>query len=121
MVTATYSSGLCTLSAHACVRARVIMARIVMAYIVTANIVAAYVDTTKYSYGLYTPCACACAFVRTRTRVRVELACIFIAYIVTGCIGTVYAVAASDVPPMCLGCLGDSAPMPTSTQKAPIA
>ena len=75
-------------------RARVITARMVMAYIVTGNIVATYIDTTKYSYGLYTPCAHACAFVRTRTRVRVELACIFIAYIVTGCIGTAYAVAA---------------------------
>ena len=64
-------------------RARVITARMVMAYIVTANIVATYIDTTKYSYGLYTPCACACAFVRTRTRVRVELACIFIEIWVT--------------------------------------
>ena len=61
------------------------------------------------------------AFVHTHTRVRVVMACIFMACIVTGCIGTAYAVAASDVPPMCLGCLGDSAPMPTSTQKAPIA
>ena len=61
------------------------------------------------------------AFVCTHTRVHVVMACIFMACIGTGCIGTAYAVAASDVPPMCLGCLGDSAPMPTSTQKAPIA
>ena len=61
---ATYSRGLCALSAHACVRAHVIMARIIMAYLVTANKVAAYIVTTKYSYGLYTPC------VRTRARIR---------------------------------------------------
>ena len=59
---ATYSRGLCALSAHACVRAHVIMARIIMAYLVTANKVAAYIVTAKYSYGLYTPC------VRTRAR-----------------------------------------------------
>ena len=94
IVTATYCYGLCASSAHACVRARAITVRMVMACIVPANGVAAYMHTTKYSYGLYTPCACACAFVRTRTRVRVELACIFIACIVTGCIGTAYAVAA---------------------------
>ena len=79
---------------------RVIMARIVMAYIVTAYFVAAYIVTSKHSYGLYTPCTCACvrvhtrAFVRTHTRVRVVMACIFMAYIATGCIGTAYAVAA---------------------------
>ena len=61
---ATYSRGICALSAHACVRAHVIMARIIMAYLVTANKVAAYIVTTKYSYGLYTPCE------RTRARIR---------------------------------------------------
>ena len=91
---ATYSRGLCALSAHACVRAHVIMARIIMAYLVTANKVAAYIVTAKYSYGLYSPCARARAFVRTHTRVHVVMACIFMACIVTGCIGTAYAVAA---------------------------
>ena len=82
--------------AYACVRVRVITARMVMANIDTANIVAAYIDTTKYSYDLYTlcACACACASVRTRTRVRVGMARMFMAYTVTGCTGTAYAVAA---------------------------
>ena len=80
--------------AYACVRVRVITARMVMANIDTANIVAACIDTTKYSYDLYTPCACACASVRARTRVRVVMARMFMAYTVTGCTGTAYAVAA---------------------------
>ena len=67
------------------------------AVLLCAEIVAAYMDTTKYSYGLYTLCACACTVVHTRMHVCVVMACIFMACIVTGCIGTVHAVAASIV------------------------